>query len=111
MPADSPDPDENDDESLPSPIDVSGLMGLSRVFADMMDRENEWVDSGSVIVPSARNPVAGWIDIPRERDSNANDGEGEAERRRRRREAVVVHEGGGAIVEDDILVPSLQSAR
>lgn len=53
------------------------------------------------LVPSEENPVAGWTNVPRERSGTR--GEDEAERRRRRREAMVLREGDGGAVEDDII--------
>lgn len=53
------------------------------------------------LVPSEENPVAGWTNIPRERSGTR--GEDEAGRRRRRREAMVLREGDGGAVEDDII--------
>lgn len=61
---------------------------------------NAWVGG---FVPSADDPVAGWTDVPRERPVGLN--EEEVERRRRRREAMVLHEGAGALREDDIIRP------
>ena len=58
---------------------------------------------GEVLVPSSQNPVAGWTNVPRERPLNGDDEE--VERRRRRREAMVFHEGAGAVREDDIIRP------
>jgi hypothetical protein len=59
--------------------------------------------SGQTLVPSSQDPVAGWTNVPRERpvDGDAE----ELERRRRRREAMVLHEGAGAVREDDIIRP------
>ena len=58
---------------------------------------------GPTLVPSSQDPVAGWTNVPRERpvDGDAE----EMERRRRRREAMVLHEGAGAVREDDIIRP------
>ena len=58
---------------------------------------------GEVLVPSPQSPVAGWTNVPRERPFNGDDEE--LERRRRRREAMVLHEGSGAVREDDIFRP------
>ncbi|KAF2482333.1 hypothetical protein BDY17DRAFT_324622 [Neohortaea acidophila] len=54
-----------------------------------------------LLVPSEENPVAGWTNVPRERSGTR--GEDEAGRRRRRREAMVLREGDGGAVEDDII--------
>lgn len=53
------------------------------------------------IIPSDANPVAGWIDVPHERPA-ANDDE-ELDRRRRRREAMVLREGLGGPIGEDII--------
>lgn len=65
---------------------------------------------GELIVPSIENPVAGWTDIPRQRPASIADSDGDEIRRRRtRREAMVLHEGSGSIVEEDIF-PALNAA-
>lgn len=63
---------------------------------------DEFVDGGGVVVPSIEDPVAGWENVPRERDG---DGDGDADARRRRREAMVLHEGAGAVTGQDIIRP------
>lgn len=77
--------------------------GFGRRLSDVRDGE---VDGGGVIVPSIEDPVAGWEDVPRERALNGTDGAGDdAEARRRRREAMVLHEGEGAVTGSDIIRP------
>lgn len=44
------------------------------------------------VVPSEADPVAGWVNVPRERP---DDDDAERDPRRRRREAMVMHDGGG----------------
>lgn len=62
--------------------------------------------ASDVIVPSVENPVAGWEDVPRQRASHGARGTGDGtEARRRRREAMVLHEGGGAVTRGDIIRP------
>lgn len=67
------------------------------------------IEAGSVeevgwVVPSIENPVAGWTDVPTQRlDPVANGDDDEVRRRRTRREAMVLHEGSGRLVEEDII--------
>lgn len=65
----------------------------------------ELVDGGGMIVPSIEDPVAGWENVPRERALSGNEEADDAEARRRRREAMVLHEGRGAVTGSDILRP------
>lgn len=57
------------------------------------------------VVPSIENPVAGWENVPRERGLRTQADGSVAESRRRRREAMVLHEGAGAVTGDDIFRP------
>ena len=89
-----------------------GLRTPSEFSLDLGESSRNPEESPEVagtIVPSIDNPVAGWEDVPRARsqqrrlsEAGSDEIEAEFERRRRRREAVVVHEGAGAITGRDI---------
>ena len=95
---------ESDGSRTPYEHEI-GWGELSRRLTDgmgMMDDGDGWADPSGGVVPSVRDPVAGWVNVPRERPADADEVE---QRRRRNREAMVLHEGDGGVVEEDIIRP------
>lgn len=91
--------DETNGDVGRTPDSIPDLITVDRepVVAEM-DR----VDG--LTMSNVPNAVAQWMSVPRERPPGTADA-AELERRRRRREAMVLHEGGGHVNEDDIFRP------